>query len=68
MQRLRCDQCDKDIIPVEGVTAVFSRGSWWCARHADITFIDGEPVVAFPSDGKLCRSTLMTEEARNADD
>jgi len=49
-------------VPVEGVTAVRSRGYWWCTHCASITYYDGQPVVAFPSPGMLIPITIMHEE------
>lgn len=60
--QLYCNECQKWITPVEGVTAIWQRGYWWCAKHAEIWYwVDGEPIVGFPSKGKLVRQTLLHE-------
>lgn len=51
--RLYCDQCEDWITPVEGVTATYQRGEWWCAKHASCTWADGKPTVDEASKGKL---------------
>jgi len=58
--RLHCDQCDCDVVPVDGATAIWGRGYWWCAKHCQFFYADGVPVVDFPSEGKLIPSTIMT--------
>jgi len=57
-----CATCARGVVPVEGVTAVRSRGYWWCTHCASITYYDGQPVVAFPSPGMLIPITIMHEE------
>jgi hypothetical protein len=58
-----CDKCERQIIPVDGVTAIFDRGYWWCARCVQISHWDnGIPVVAFPSIGKLIPATIMSQD------
>ena len=58
---LLCETCGRDVIPIEGVTAVWSRGYWWCAHCLDIShYEDGKVVVAFPSHGKLLPPTILT--------
>lgn len=61
-----CSTCDREIIPVEGVTATWQRGYWWCAHCVNlIGYENGEPIVAFPSRGKLIPSTIMTEDVES---
>lgn len=63
MDNLRwwCDKCNDNIVPVDGVTAIRSRGYWWCAKHCSLT--DGG-VVDFPSNGKLVPDTILNVEAQ----
>ena len=60
MKRMICDM-GHEVIPVEGVTALFQRGYWWCAHHAKIDYLKGKALVDFPSPGKLSPKTIMTE-------
>lgn len=66
MSIMYCDQCGKEIVVIEDVTAFYSRGYWWCARHANLVYVDGIPVVQFPSDGKLIPQTILTEKETDA--
>ena len=60
--KLYCSQCDEWIIPVEGVTVIFARQRWWCAKHATIHhWENGKPIVDFPSTGMLVPRTIMKE-------
>ena len=60
--RLFCPDCRREIIPVEGVTAIRDRDAWWCAHCVKIAFFrDGLPVVDFPSPGRLQPPTILTE-------
>lgn len=60
VMRLWCDQCGKEVTPVDGVNAVWSRGYWWCAKHCAFICVDGVYRVAFPSEGKLRPETIMS--------
>lgn len=62
IEKLWCDECKEWITPVEGVTAIYSRGCWWCAKHAAIYMQEGEAFIDFPSKGKLIPRTIMTKE------
>lgn len=63
VERMYCEQCDEWIVPLEGVTALFQMGCWWCAKHCNILcYNNGKPIVDFPSDGKLLPKTIMTEK------
>jgi len=57
-----CSTCGEDVIPVEGVTALFQRGYWWHARCATVEFVNGEPTVQYPSNGMLLPKTIIHEE------
>jgi hypothetical protein len=58
---LLCATCGCNVILVEGVTAVWSRGYWWCTHCFDVdSYRDGKVVVAFPSRGKLIPPTILT--------
>lgn len=61
--RWRCDQCDAEVVPREGVTALWRRGHWWCIKHARTFRRDGVVMVDFPSGGKLVPSTILASEA-----
>lgn len=55
-----CDQCEKWITIVDGVTAIYDRDYWWCAKHVEIfKWVDGKPIVFFPSPGKLIPGTIL---------
>ena len=65
MDKLYCHECKEWIIPVDGVTVVFARQRWWCAKHADILrWENGHPIVEFPSRGMLIPETIMKGEQR----
>ena len=57
-QKLTCETCGNSNVPVPGVTVVWSRGYYWCAHCADIESVDGEPIVQFPSNGKMSPDTI----------
>ena len=61
-----CEVCDKWMIPIEGVNAIYQRGYWWCAKHVKIAYWDkGEPIVDFPcgsKEGKMIPKTIIHEE------
>lgn len=61
IERLYCEQCNEWIVLIEGVMAIYDRGYWWCAKHAQVSFRDGKPYVDFPSNGKLMPDTIMHE-------
>jgi hypothetical protein len=56
---MTCSTCLKEIIPVEGVTCITQREYKWHIGCASIYYIDGKPVVDFPSDGKLMPKTII---------
>ena len=61
--RMYCADCNEWIIPVDGVTAIYDRGYWWCAKHVDMAYWkDGKPVVSFPSRGQLSPRTIMMQD------
>jgi len=40
-------------------TAIYSRGHWWCRKHATLIVVDGVERVDFPSEGKLISESIM---------
>ena len=58
--RWTCPDCERDIIPVDGVTVVEGRGYWWCLHCVEWDDIINI-VVAFPSNGMLYPSTLFAD-------
>ncbi len=57
---LRCESCGKRA-KAPGPSAIASRGYWWhrpCAKMWDADTVD------FPSDGKLCPRTILTQNFR----
>lgn len=59
---MKCETCGEIVIPVEGVTAIFSRGLWWHTKCCDFDFIDGRPnLTKFPSKGKLIPKSILLE-------
>ena len=61
-QTFRCDQCDHDVIPVEGVTAIYRRGHWWCVEHCRTILMCGVLEVDFPSVGKMVPRSIFADE------
>lgn len=59
MLRLYCEECSKEIIVVEGVTAIFDRGCWWCAKHVKPAW----GPVSLDSPGKLIPRTIIQGDA-----
>ena len=57
--RWTCETCARAVIPVEGVTALYQMGYWWCARCADVRYVSGEPEVQFPSVGQLVPDSIL---------
>ena len=59
--KYRCEMCDAYI--TDENTAFWSRGYWWCKKHAK-TYLstDGQLEADFSSDGKLIPSTIMVTE------
>ncbi len=54
-----CSTCGKQIIPVEGVTAILWNEYWYCAACCKIKeWIDGKPIMDWPSPGRLIPGTL----------
>ena len=51
--KLYCEECHDWIIPIEGVTSIFMFGNHWCAKHANIHYENGVPLIKLPSKGKL---------------
>jgi hypothetical protein len=60
--KYRCTLCGHEVTPKHGETALFSRGYWWCIKHARIGQHEGQMYVDFPSDGKLIPETIMITE------
>ena len=60
MDKMQCSTCDKEVIPIEGVTAIEDRGYWWCAHCVNTLMLDGKSVVNFPSKGKLIPISILT--------
>ena len=54
-----CDDCGRDFFIINGITAIYSRGYWWCAHCVKFYYVAGEPVVDFPSPGKLIPETIL---------
>lgn len=55
-----CDECQDWINVVDGVTAIYDRGYWWCAKHVKIhSWKNGKPIIDFPSPGKLTPGTIL---------
>lgn len=62
--KLYCSDCQQWIRPVEGVTALFDRGYWWCAKCCRIAYWSkGRAVIDFPSPGKLVPETIMRNKS-----
>ena len=59
LRAYRCDQCESEGIDCR--SAVWSRGYYWCMKHADISYRDGKPVVEMGSAGKLIPITLLKD-------
>lgn len=59
MLRLYCEECSKEIIVVEGVTAIFDRGCWWCAKHVKPAW----GPVSLDSPGKLIQNDAALDAA-----
>jgi hypothetical protein len=61
--KYHCTLCGHEVTPKHGHTALWSRGYWWCKKHAK-TYLstDGQVEADFPSDGKLIPSTIMVTE------
>jgi ribosomal protein L37AE/L43A len=55
-----CETCGREVVPVEGVSAVWERGYWWCAHCVSFEYVDGSTVVKFPSAGKLLPNSIMS--------
>jgi hypothetical protein len=57
---LRCETCGKRA-KAPGQSAIQSRGYWWhrpCAKMCDADTVD------FPSEGKLCPRTILTQNVK----
>jgi hypothetical protein len=61
-KHMRCDECNCDVAVVDGVTAIWSRGYWWCIKHCQLFYHDEVAVVNFPSLGKLIPNTILWKE------
>lgn len=59
--RHRCDKCNYFVDVQPGVNALWSRGYWWCLKHAKIFEHEGRSIVEFPSEGMLIPETIMIE-------
>jgi hypothetical protein len=59
MDTLQCDKCGKDLAPTSGVEVIWDRGYWWHLPCAKVFFDQSQTFVSFPSDGKLCPSTVL---------
>lgn len=57
-----CPNCQRRILPVDGVNAIFDRGHWWCAMCVEVVAVNGKFVVNFPSPGCLVPETIIQGE------
>ncbi len=56
---MNCDKCKSN----EVTHAIYSRGYWWCIKHANIhTYSNGKTYVNFPSNGKLMPKSIMKDK------
>jgi hypothetical protein len=60
--KYQCTLCGHEVTPTHGETALWSRGYWWCIKHARIGVHEGQRYVDFPSVGKLIPETIMITE------
>ena len=58
-----CSDCGNRVLPVEGVSAVYARGYWWCVHCVEGHFANGVFLVdEFPAKGKMIPDTLMHDD------
>lgn len=54
-----CSECKEYINIIDGVTAIWQRGYWWCTKHVEFQY---DNIVAFPSRGMMIPRTICTEK------
>ena len=62
IEHLYCNECNCNVTVIDGATAIWSRGYWWCIKHCQLFYHNGVAIVDFPSLGKLIPSTILTTD------
>lgn len=58
-----CDNCGRDVIIVDGVTAIRGRGNWWCVHCVKVYYANGVPYMSSESSGKLVQKAIPEVDA-----
>jgi hypothetical protein len=57
---MECSHCGEQVIPIDGVSAIWDRGYWWHTSCCSFFYNNGQPFVSFPSEGQLIPRTIMS--------
>lgn len=60
IERMECNKCGEQVLPVSGVSAIWDRGYWWHTSCCRLFFDNGHAFVSFPSGGKLIPRTIIS--------